>query len=527
MIRVTTIRQLVTILVIVLATTGSTWAETLIVQTGKNGDRHRRLAREEAKSESPVLLVVDTVHPHQELAGFGASFTESSAWNLACLPETMRGDVLVRLFAPDSGMGFTLTRTHINSCDFSLRHYSYTEPDDFALESFSINEDLAGFSGDENDQVLGIGIEDPGFDLLPMIRAAQDVPGANFRIIASPWSPPSWMKEGEHAVMTGGQLRRDVDEDGRLIYYDVWARYLVAFVESYAQEGVPVWALTPQNEPGHAEHARWDTCFWNSEWQREFIADYLGPAMSAAGLLSTDDLEAGVGIFAFDHNKADMLEFVPVVLDDPAAAQYVRGIAIHWYAINLGGVADYRGEALEELHRRYPDKPLLHTESSIDLHPDDPMGQYWDPENEDWTRGKFTPFSQYAIDIITDLNHGAIGYIEWCMVLSTLGGPNPYDNFNSAPVLVDPEADVVLYTPLYYLLGHFSKFIRPGAVRLGVGGDLPAGVYATAARNPDGSLAVVVFNDGAEPEELMIEVNGHQIPTIIDAEAIQTIVVDG
>lgn len=199
-----------------------------------------------------------------------------------------------------------------------------------------------------------------------------------------------------------------------------------------------------------------------------------------AGLLRTDDLTAGVGIFAFDHNKADLLDFVPGVLDDPAAARYVRGIAIHWYAINLGGVADHRGDALDELGRRYPDKPVLHTESSIDLHPDDPVGQYWDPDNRDWTGGRFTPFAQYAIDIITDLNHGAIGYIEWCMVLSTRGGPNPYDNFNCAPVLVDPQADSVLYTPLYYLLGDFSKFIRPGAVRLGVGGDPPADVDAEA-----------------------------------------------
>jgi glucosylceramidase len=515
------------ILALILAISGSASADALIVQTGKNGDRHRELAPLETAGARDAKLVVDTQHPHQELAGFGASFTESSAWNLACLPDAQRRDVLARLFAPDVGMGFTLTRTHINSCDYSLRHYTYVEPGDLALESFSIAEDKTCFTGDENDQVRGIAIQDPGFDLLPLIKAAQDIPGADFRLIASPWSPPSWMKEGEHAVMTGGQLRRDADENGQLIYYDAWARYLVAYVEAYAEEGVPVWALTPQNEPGHAEHARWDTCYWSAEWQREFIADYLGPALTAAGLLDVDDLAAGVGIFAFDHNKADMLDFVPVVLDDPESAQYVRGIAIHWYAINLGGSTDYRGEALAELGRRYPDKPLLHTESSIDLHPDDPIGQYWDPDNEDWTRGKFTPFSQYAIDIITDLNHGAIGYIEWCMVLSTRGGPNPYDNFNSAPVLVDPEAATVLYTPLYYLLGHFSKFIRPGATRLSVGGDLPAGVFATAARNPDGTIAVVVFNDGATPLELVIEIDGDRIPTTIAADAIQTIVADG
>ena len=482
---------------LVMTIAAAAGADTTIVQTSRDGDRHTGLEPVSLTSPPDFTIRVDTARPHQRLEGFGASFTESSAWNLACLPADARGEVLSRLFSPDTGMGFTLARTHINSCDFSLGHYSYVEPGDLALASFSIAPDTAGFTGDENAQVKGIALDDPGFDLLPLIEAARAVPGADVRIIASPWSPPSWMKEGEHAEMTGGRLRRDVDADGRLVYYDAWARYLVAYVEAYAERGVPLWALTPQNEPGHAEHARWDTCFWSPEWQREFVADYLGPALSAAGLLDTDDLEAGLQLFVFDHNKADALASVPVILDDPDAARYVRGIAIHWYAINLGGTADYRAHVLDELGRRYPRKAILHTESSIDLHPEDPVGQYWDPDNVDWTRGRFTPFSQYAIDIITDLNHGAVGYIEWCMVLSTVGGPNPYDNFNSAPVLVDPRQGTVLYTPLYYLLGHFSRHIRPGAVRLGLADDLPAGVHATAARNPDGSVAVVVFNDNA------------------------------
>jgi glucosylceramidase len=289
---------------------------------------------------------------------------------------------------------------------------------------------------------------------------------------------------------------------------------------------VPLWALTPQNEPGHAEHARWDTCFWSAEWQREFVADYLGPTLADAGLLDPDDLDAGLGLYVFDHNKADALATVPVILDDPAAARWVRGIAIHWYAINLGGVTDYRGHVLDELRIRYPDQAILHTESSIDLHPDDPVGQYWDPENEDWTRGRFTPFSQYAIDIITDLNHGATGYIEWCMVLSRRGGPNPYDNFNSAPVLVDPEADTVLYTPLYHLLGHFSRYLRPGASRLEVRGYLPDGVHATAARNPDGSLAVVVFNDNEQPLSFTVAAGAEVVASTIAADALQTLVID-
>jgi glucosylceramidase len=510
-------------LLLMLALPGLVQADTTIVQTGKNGDRHQVVEPGPIGVTPDFTLEIDPAATHQELAGFGASFTESSAWNLACLPEARRLEVLTRLFSPEAGMGFTLTRTHINSCDYSLRHYSYADSGDIALKSFSIAEDRAEFTGQENDEVRGIEMDDPAFDLLPMIKAAQQIPGADFRVVASPWSPPSWMKEGEHAEMTGGHLKRDKGADGRLIYYDIWARYLVSYVEAYEKEGVSLWALTPQNEPGHAEHARWDTCYWSAEWQREFIADYLGPELERAGLLDTDDLTAGLELYAFDHNKADLLDFAPVVLDDPAAAKYVRGIAIHWYAINLGGKQDFRGAALSELGRLYPDKVILHTESSIDLHPDDPVGQYWDPENQDWTRGRFTPFSQYAIDIITDLNHGVSGYIDWCMVLSATGGPNPYDNFNSASVLVDTQKDLVLYTPLYYLLGHFSKFIRPGALRLAVSGDLPEGIHATAARNIDGSTVMVVFNDNAEPMVYTANLDGKPITCTIAGDTVQTV----
>ncbi len=192
-----------------------------------------------------------------------------------------------------------------------------------------------------------------------------------------------------------------------------------------------MWALTPQTSRPRRSR-RWDTCYWSAEWQREFIADYLGPAMVEAGLLDVDDLDAGVGIFAFDHNKADILDFVPVVLDDPNAARYVRGIALHWYAINLGEVADYRGEALAELGGAIRTAAAAHRVEHRSA-PGRPRRAVLGPGKPGLDPRQVHAVSQYAVDIITDLNNGAVGYIEWCMVLSDRGGPNPYDTSTARP----------------------------------------------------------------------------------------------
>lgn len=498
-------------------------ASTLIVQTSRAGDRLSVIEACPDGTEPTVEITLDPSQEFQSITGFGASFTESSAWNLATLTLTQRNEVLDRLFNPGIGVGFTLTRTHINSCDYSLGHYAYVEKDDLALTSFSIAEDSHGFSGMGNAEVEGIQLEDPSFDLLPMIQAAQSVRGASFKILASPWSPPSWMKAGEHAEMTGGYLRRDQDEAGRMIYWDAWARYLVKYIQTYATAGIPIWGLTPQNEPGHADHARWDSCKWTADEERIFIADYLGPKLVEAGLIDLANLEAGLKLFIFDHNKADLYDFATTVLSDQAAAKFVYGTAFHWYSINYGGQTDYRGDVLDRLAHEFPEKVLLHSESSIDIDSKNPIAQYWDPENRDWTGGRFTPFSQYAIDMITDLNHGAIGYIDWCVVLSQTGGPNPYNNFNSAAVLVNPREQTVLYTPIYYLLGHFSKFVRPGAHRIGEEADLPDGLHSTAFRNTDGSIATVVFNDTEESVTIRLHIGSESIVTSVAGDAIQTI----
>ncbi|MCR9154356.1 MAG: hypothetical protein NXI09_09620 [Bacteroidetes bacterium] len=488
-----------------------------VYQTSQSGDQLKPIDIEAIEHEEEALdeivLKLQPEQKFQKYIGFGASFTESSAWNLATIPEDSRREVLHKLFNPKEGAGFSLTRTHINSSDYSNAHYSYVDEGDETLASFSVNEDLKGFSGDENEQVNGVELINPHYDLIPMILESAGIEGAVFKIIASPWSPPSWMKTGETAKMTNGSLDRK--------YYGLWAKYLSLYISADKDHGINLWGITPQNEPLHAHDARWDSNGLTAEEGRVFLRDYLGPQLVKDRHLFLEDLDSGVHVLIYDHNKSAMLDYVSATYQDPEAAKYAWGTGFHWYANSELEANNWYAEDLATHQANWPEKGMIHTESSIDIDADDPIGQYW-RESSDYA-GKFVPFDTYAYDIITDLNQGTQGYIEWCMILSNQGQPNPYDNFNSAPVLINPQTDEVIYTPLYYLLSHFSKFIRPDALRIGLSGKQVEGIIYTAALNSDGSYVLVIFNRNEKAFQLSLELEGEICQTQISARALQTI----
>lgn len=493
------------------------YAITAVYQTSQEGDNLKLLENHSAKHPIAESKTVNLrLHPDlqfQEYIGFGASFTASSAWNLATIPTEARKEVLTQLFSPTEGAGFTLTRTHINSSDYSNGHYTYVEPGDIDLATFSIYEDLKGFTGDENEQVQGIELVAPNYDLIPMILEAQGIQGADFKIIASPWSPPSWMKTGETSEMTNGNLLPE--------YYGLWAKYLSKYISAYAEQGIALWGITPQNEPLHAHDARWDSNGLTPEQGRDFLRDHLGPQLVKDGHLNLHDLDAGLRVLIYDHNKSMMNQYVLPTYSDPEAAKYAWGTAFHWYASSELEENNWYAQELSDLHKSWPTKGMIHTESSIDIDAEDPIGQYW-RESTDYA-GTFVPFDTYAHDIISDLNQGVQGYIEWCMILSDKGQPNPYDNFNSAPVLINPVTDSVTYTPLYYLLSHFSKFIRPGARRIEIKAEEMQGIAHTAAKNVDGSIALVVYNSTTEAREISIQLDATTHTVQMPPRAVQTI----
>jgi glucosylceramidase len=218
---------------------------------------------------------------------------------------------------------------------------------------------------------------------------------------------------------------------------------------------------------------------------------------------------------------------------DEKSSKYFAGTAIHWYESTY----DYFPDQLQYAHKKAPNKYLIQTEACVDSeipHWNDDAW-YWKKEATDWgwdwasekdkhLHPKYAPVNRYANDIIGCLNNYVDGWVDWNMVLDIQGGPNWFKNWCVAPVIVDPQKDEVYFTPLYYVMSHFSKFIRPGAVKIGCTIDHKQ-VVATAAQNPDGSIALVIFNPSEEVFSIELSYNGEQKKISIDSQALQTIII--
>jgi len=378
-------------------------------------------------------VVVDTRRRFQTHLGFGGAFTEAAATVWRGLPEPMQEQLLRDYFDASLGHGYTMGRVHINSCDFSLGHYAHApQADDFALDHFSIDRDRQA--------------------VLPFIRAAQRAAGRALQMLASPWSPPAWMKTNGR-MDDGGKLRPECRA--------AWAQCFVRFIRAYEAEGVPIWGVSVQNEP--AAHQRWESCLYSAEEERDFVRDHLGPALRDAGL-------GHVKIVIWDHNRDLILERASVVYADADAAGFVWGTGFHWYG-------DEAFDQLQRVHDAWPDKHLLFTEGC----------QEGGPHIGSWEVGE-----RYARNVLNDLNRWTVGWIDWNLLLDERGGPNHVGNFCSAPVLADTGRGELMHQSAYWVLGHFSRFIRPGAQRvLSVAAN---DIDTTAFTNPDGSTAVVASN---------------------------------
>jgi glucosylceramidase len=418
--------------------------------------------------ESFPTLILDASKTFQSIEGFGGALTDAAAETYAKLPEKVRQELLNAYFNPETGIGYSLCRTQINSCDFSSDSYAYDDtPGDLKLEKFSIAHDRKF--------------------RLPLIQGALRISHNGFKLFASPWSPPAWMKTNNN-MLQGGSLKPECRQ--------AWADYFARFIQEYGKEGVPIWAVTVQNEPMAVQS--WESCVYSAVEERDFVRDYLGPALARLGL--------GTKIIIWDHNRGIMYQRAKMVYDDPQAAQYVWGAGFHWY------VGDHF-DNVRLVHEAYPHKKLLFTEGT--------------PEGFDSARlGEWQWGELYARSILNDLNHWANGWVDWNILLDEQGGPNHVGNFCIAPIIGDTQKGSLIYLNSYYYLGHFSKFIRPGARRIICSSNADE-MLAAGFLNPDGSIAVVMMNSQPKALDFRIWLDGNAASFHSPAHSIMTLVLKG
>jgi glucosylceramidase len=421
--------------------------------------------------ETQVCVFVDPNHSFQTMLGIGGAMTDAAAETFAKLPKAQQQEFMKAYYSPKDGIGYTLARTSIHSSDFSSGSYTYVADKDEALKTFSVKHD---------EQFR-----------IPFIKQAMAAAGGKLTLYASPWSPPGWMKT------TGEMLR-----GGKLLpqYRQAWADYYVKFIKAYEQQGIPIWGLSVQNEPMATQ--KWESCIFTGEEERDFIKGYLGPTLAKGGLGSKK-------LIAWDHNRDLMFQRASAVLDDPQAAKYVWGIGYHWYETWTGSGMLF--DNVRRVHETYPDKNLLFTEGCLE--------KFELAQVNRWDLGE-----KYGMSMIGDFNAGTVGWTDWNVLLDETGGPNHVGNFCYAPIIGDTKAGKLIYTSAYYYIGHFSKFIRPGAKRVATASNRDA-LQTTAFRNPDGSVAVVVMNQTDKPLDFQLWLTGQGAKTTAAAHSIMTFVV--
>ena len=375
---------------------------------------------------------------YQKILGMGGAFTEAAAYTYANMSEKKKKELISLYFGAD-GNNYNFCRTHIQSCDFALGNYAYVnDKRDMELHTFSI----------ERDEEY----------LIPFIKAALQENG-EIQLLASPWSPPAFMKTNDD-MNQGGKLKKE--------YYSMWADMIVRYIDEYQNKGIKISRLTIQNEPAATQ--TWDSCIFSGKEEAEFAVEYLSPALEQSN--HTD-----IKINIWDHNKEKMLDRAQESFVVTGAENAVSGIAFHWYT------GDHF-ETLQETANRYPSKELIFTEGCVEYSRFDSDNQIGHAE-------------LYAHDILGDFKAGMNGYIDWNLILDQKGGPNHVSNYCDAPVMCDTEKDTIDIKLSYYYIGHFSRFIKTGAKRM-LTSSFSKNVETVGFINPDGTKVVVALNTSDE-----------------------------
>jgi len=372
---------------------------------------------------SGVTIAIDASSRFQTILGFGGALTQASATVFKSLRPELQQE-LMEMYYGEKGIGYSMGRIPINSCDFSPKIYTF---DDMAK--------------DDNLTYFDTSLRDDSDLLIPLINAAISVPNSSMthgKLFGSPWSPPAWMKTNDN-MLSGGELMAE--------HAAAWALYISKWISAYnAQIKIPIWGVTVQNEPEASQP--WESCVYNASSERDFVAMHLGPQLQQD--------HPAVQVMGFDHNKDHLESWADSLLKQGAGSEdFVDGIAFHWYAGNCF-------ENIKRVFEKYPQKFLLPTEATYEL---TVVAGAVTPDfirNGNWSRGE-----GYGQDILGDLNAGSSGWVDWNILLDHNGGPNHVGNDCDAPVLANTTGSQEVYVhPQYWYMGHFSKFISPGSVRI-------------------------------------------------------------
>lgn len=403
---------------------------------------------------------------YQTLLGIGGAITESAGYVFSLMKPVEQEELLNAYFGSD-GLKYTIGRAPVDSCDFSLSNYSaVTDESDNHLSTFSLERD---------EQYI-----------FPLIKAAQKKQ-PSLQMMLSPWSPPAFMKTNGQKN-GGGELR--------LEFREMWAKYLCRYIQEYKKRNIPVFALSVQNEPNASQ--KWDSCVYTSEQEKTFLIDFLYPAMVKEGLVQVKRI-------IWDHNKERIYERIRDICTDSTANKVIDGIGYHWYS------GDHF-QALHLVNEQFPDKMMIFTEGCI---------EYSLEEN---SRHNLKNAQRYAHEMIGSFNAGCRAFLDWNILLDACGGPNHAANFCEAPVMYDIQ-NGLRYNPSYFYIGHFSRYIQPGAKRI-AWSSYDNEMEITAFCNPNNELVLVILNANETERSFNLRIKDKWAPLTLPRHCITTVVVE-
>lgn len=437
----------------------------LVTTTYKDDQKQTFEDKREFSLDKGVEMKVVNIYPeieYQTFEGFGGAITEAAGYTYSLMSPEKQEQILKAYFG-SNGNRYNLIRTHIDSCDFSVDQYeALKDQTDTEFKTFTLERD---------EQYI-----------LPMLRKAQETAGEPLSVMLSPWSPPAFMKTNGQRTH-GGSLKPE--------YREQWANYICHYIKEYINRGHMVKQITIQNEPNAVQ--TWDSCTYTAQEEKEFLRDFLYPALQENGL---SDIEVHI----WDHNKERMFERANEIIDEDTN-KMVQGVAFHWYT-------GEHFDAIQLVREHFPDKKIFFTEGCVEYSRFSEAGQL---ENA----------QMYAYDIIGNINAGMNAFFDWNILLNKEGGPNHVCNFCDAPVMCDTDNDIIQEKLSYTYIGHFSRYIVPGAKRV-ASTKYTDQLQVTALKNPDGSIVTVLLNRSSEAVPVSLRMSGQVADLTIPAGSIVT-----